>query len=316
MLDISVIIVSYNTAELTKKALDHVFDSLHDLKMQVIVIDNDSKDHTADILRREYSSITLIENNQNIGFGRANNQALPYLNSRYVLLLNSDAFVERDTIAKTVRYMDEHPKCGILGVKFLGRRGELQPSCRYFPTPWNIFLNRTGLKYFFTHAKMVDDMSWDHGSVRQCDWVPGCYFLIRKDLIDQIGLFDHRYFLYYEEIDFCFAAKAAGWEVTYYPYTTVVHLGGESAKSEGALTSSGRQIEALQIESELLYFRKHYGLIGVLAHLLLNSITDTAQFFKDALKLRPSTRIWSNLRRALIVWKTFFHTKFGTVSIH
>ena len=269
MLDISVIIVSYNTIELTKKALSHLFDSIHDLKMQVIIIDNNSKDQSADILRHEYSNITLIENKNNVGFGRANNQALPLINSRYVLLLNTDAFVEQDTIAKTVQYLDTHPQCGVLGVKFLGGNGELQPSCRFFPTPWNIFLNRTGLKRFFKHAKMVDDMSWDHGSVRECDWVPGCYFLIRKEVIDQIGLFDPRYFLYYEEIDFCFAAKAAGWQITYFPYTSVVHLGGESAKSEGAITSTGRQIESMKIESEFLYFRKNYGLKTAIINLCL-----------------------------------------------
>jgi len=311
MLDISVILVSYNTIEMTKKALRLLFASIHNIKMEVIVIDNDSKDHSADILRHEYPNITLIENKKNVGFGRANNQALPYINSRYLLLLNTDAFVEPDTIAKTVQYMDANPQCGILGVKFLGRDGELQPSCRFFPTPWNIFLNRTGLDRLFKQAKLVDDMSWDHASARDCDWVPGCYYLVRKEVIDQVGLFDPRYFLYYEEIDHCFAAKRAGWHVTYFPYTSVVHLGGESAKSEGEITSSGRQIEALQIESELLYFRKNHGVIAVIVNVFLITLADSIRLLKDILKLRRPRGRCVHLTHSLLVWKFFFRTRMG-----
>jgi GT2 family glycosyltransferase len=313
MPDISVILVSYNTVQMTKKALSHLFSSVHNFEMEVIIVDNDSKDHSADVLRHDYPQITVIENKKNVGFGRANNQALLCIKSRYVLLLNTDAFVEPDTIAKTVQYMDANPECGILGVKLLGHDGELQPSCRFFPTPWNLFLSRTGLNRLFKRTKMVDDMSWDHASIRECDWVPGCYYLVRKEVIDQVGLFDPRYFLYYEEIDHCFAAKKAGWKVTYFPYTPVVHIGGESAKSEGEITASGRQINSLNIESELLYFRKNHGMVGVLTHLFLNTLAGIVQFSKDIIKLRPTAIIYSNLKRALYLWPMFFRTEFATV---
>ena len=253
-LDISVILVSYNTIDMTKKALNDLFASVGNLEMEVFMIDNASRDNSAEVLRREYPHITLIENQQNVGFGRANNQALPFIRGRYVLLLNTDAFVESDTLFKTMQYMEAHPKCGMLGVRLLGRDGTLQPSCRYFPTSWNIFLERTNLKKFFKHTKLIDDMSWDHNSVRNCDWVPGCYALIRKEVIDQVGLFDPRYFLYYEEVDHCFAAKRAGWEVAYFPDSTVVHVGGESAKQDAAISSKSHQIESLQIESCCLLY--------------------------------------------------------------
>lgn len=316
MLDISVILVSYNTIELTKKALNLLFASLHNFKMEVFIIDNASKDHSVDILRNEYPNITLIENNKNVGFGRANNQALSLIDSRYVLLLNTDAFVERDTIAKTVQYMDTNPQCGILGVKFLGGDGELQPSCRFFPTPWNIFLNRSGLKRFFKRARLIDDMSWDHASIRDCDWVPGCYYLVRKEVIDQVGLFDPRYFLYYEEIDHCFAAKKAGWHVTYFPHTSVVHLGGESAKSEGEITSSGKQLESLRIESELLYFRKNHGLIAVMVDVLLTTLSDSIRILKDLLKFKFPRGRCVHLNHSLLVITAFFRTHMGKHPTH
>ena len=114
MLDISVILVSYNTIEMTKTALHRLTASEHNLNLEVIIIDNDSKDGSANILRSEYPDISLIENKKNVGFGRANNQALPLINARYVLLLNTDAFVEPNTLDLTVKYMDAHPQCGIL----------------------------------------------------------------------------------------------------------------------------------------------------------------------------------------------------------
>jgi N-acetylglucosaminyl-diphospho-decaprenol L-rhamnosyltransferase len=310
-LDISVILVSYNTIEMTKTALHHLFSSLNDFEMEVIIIDNASKDHSAEILRHEYPQIRLIENKKNVGFGRANNQALPYIKGRYVLLLNTDAFVEPDTISKTVQYMEANPKCGILGVKLFGRDGVLQPSCRYFPTPWNIFLNRTGLKSIFKRTRLVDDMSWDHATVRNCDWVPGCYYLVRKEVIDQVGLFDPRYFLYSEELDHCFAAKKAGWQVTYYPYTSVVHVGGESAKSDGEITSSGRQISSLQIESEMLYFRKNYGLTTVIANVFLVTFADCMQILMDIVKLRGLQRPLLRLAHLRLFWKCLLLTRMG-----
>ncbi len=312
-MDISVILVSYNTKEMTKKALNDLFASVGDIKMEVLIIDNASKDGSAEMLLREYPQIKLIENTQNVGFGRANNQALPLLSGQYVLLLNTDAFVQTDTLYKTMQYMEAHPTCGMLGVKLLGRDGALQPSCRYFPTAWNIFLERTNLKKLFKNTKLIDDMSWDHNSVRSCDWVPGCYALIRKEVIDQVGLFDPRYFLYYEEVDHCLAAKRAGWEVVYFPDTTVVHIGGESAKQEAAISSKSRQIESLQIESELLFFRKNHGLLGVLKHLILNSLADFILFLKALIKLKSSTDILFNLKRAMFVWQMYFRTQFAHV---
>lgn len=312
-MDISVILVSYNTIDMTKKALNDLFASVGDLELEVFMIDNASRDNSVEVLRREYPKITLIENSKNVGFGRANNQALPFIKGRYVLLLNTDAFVEPDTLIKTKQYMDTHPRCGMVGVKLVGRDGVLQPSCRYFPTAWNIFLERTNLKKYFKHAKLIDNMSWDHTSVRSCDWVPGCYALIRKEVIDQVGLFDPRYFLYYEEVDHCFAAKRAGWEVAYYPDTTVVHIGGESAKHEAAISSQSRQIESLQIESELLFFRKNHGVLGVITHLTLNSLADFILFLKALIKLKSPSDIFFYLKRALFAWKMYFLTRFANV---
>jgi GT2 family glycosyltransferase len=266
---VSVVIVNYNTAHLLPQMFAALDVAAKGIELECIVVDNASRDDSVALMQREFPQHRLLVNASNVGFGRANNQALPFATGGYVLLLNTDAFVSPDTLHKTLDFMDAHPRCGVLGVRLVGRDGSLQPCCRNFPTPLNSFLRRTGLEFLLPRGARADDLDWDHAAVRTCDWVPGCYYLIRRAVIDQVGLFDSRYFLYFEEVDHCRAAKQAGWEVVFFPDTTVVHIGGESARTDAKLTETGRQIDVMQIESELLYFRKNHGWMGVLADLLL-----------------------------------------------
>ena len=309
---LTVILVNYNTAHLLGDAIGALREASRGLSVQIVLVDNASRDGSVELIRSHFPDCDLIVNHVNVGFGRANNQALDLVRGRYVLLLNTDAFVADDTLKKTVGYMDAHPQCGILGVKLVGRDGVLQPSARYFPTPWNLFLNRTSLKRYFPKVRMVDDMDWDHASVRQCDWVPGCYYLVRKEVIDKLGLFDPLYFLYSEEVDHCFTVKKAGWEVIYYPYTTVVHIGGESAKSDGEISQSGRQLEALQIESELLYFRKNHGLLATLADVMLMTLADVIVVIKQLIRWKRRACVAPYWRHTLLVWLLFQRTRWGS----
>ena len=293
------------------EALNSLFASQGNFTLEVFVVDNASKDNSAQIIKNSFPNITLIENKVNVGFGRANNQVLDLVSGDFVLLLNTDAFVQVDTLQKTVQYMQQQPKCGILGVKLLSRDGELQPSCRYFPTPFNIFANRVGLNRFLPNIKLVDDINWDSTVTQPCDWVPGCYYLIRKQVIQQQGLFDPIYFLYYEEVDHCLTVKKAGWHVTYFAETSVVHIGGESAKSIGKITTSGRQLNKLQVESELIYFRKNYGWLTCIMHIFLIMLADSIQAIKNVLKLNYiGAAGFANSKLMLI---TAWNTRIGLV---
>ncbi|MDP3088415.1 MAG: glycosyltransferase family 2 protein [Methylotenera sp.] len=309
--DVSVIVVNYNTEQLLPKMLSDLKLAATNITLQIIVVDNASRDDSEVYMREHMTDCELIFNQANVGFGRANNQALSLIRGRYVLLLNTDAFVSSDTLTKTISHMDANPECGILGVRLLGRDGDLQPSCRYFPTPWSLFVQRAGLQKFFKSTRLMDDMQWDHASVRACDWVPGCYYLIRREVVEQVGLFDPRYFLYYEEVDHCFAAKKAGWQVHYYPDTTVVHIGGESAKSDGEITSSGHQLMALQVESELLYIRKNHGAFAVFMNVILTTLASAIVLAKSLLKARRPIPFLFCGQQVLLVWKSYFETHFG-----
>lgn len=295
-------------------ALRYLFASKCDFDLDVIMIDNASRDDSVQMIQQTFPQITLIQNKANVGFGRANNQALPLLKGDYVLLLNTDAFVAPDTLEKTVSFMQTRPEVGILGVRLVGREGDLQPSCRYFPTVLNLFLQRAGLNRWFPGVRYVDDMSWDHAAPWLCDWVPGCYYLIRKEVIEQVGLFDPRYFLYNEEVDHCKTAKNAGWQVMFYPETEVIHIGGESAKSDGAISQVSRQLVALQVESDLLYFRKHHGLLLVMAHFILQILADLILMLKSLIKLKPLSVYGQYMQHIYLFCKLAIVTRLGKLS--
>jgi len=309
---LTTLLVSFNTRGLLAPCLDALAAARAPLgDSPVIVVDNASSDGSAEYLEQHYPDVRLIRSGKNLGFGRANNLGLPEVRSKYLLLLNTDAFVEPDALTKTLAFMESTPDCGILGVRLVGRDGDLQPSCRYFPTPYNTFLARTGLARWLPAARMIDDMDWAHDEVRECDWVPGCFYLIRRELLDRVGLFDPRYFLYYEEVDHCFAAKAAKFKVMYYPHVSVVHIGGESAKSLGAISTSGRQLSVLQIESAQIYFRKNHGLAGLLWHLLLEELADVVLIAKAMLDRRKRAGVGYHLRRMAGVLAIARRTRWG-----
>jgi N-acetylglucosaminyl-diphospho-decaprenol L-rhamnosyltransferase len=311
--DVSILIVNYNSPELLPRLFASLFLSIKSISHEIIFVDNASSIDCRDVVLRLAPTAKFIQNQKNVGFGRANNQALNVAQGKFILLLNTDAFVSEDTISTTLSYMTERADCGVLGVRLIGSDGVLQPSCRYFPTPVNIFLLRTGLARWFPWSKPVDNMGWDHSSTRECDWVPGCYYLVRREVIAQVGLFDPRYFLYCEEVDHCRAAKSQGWKVIYFGQTSVVHLGGESAKSLGEISQSGRQISALQLESELLYFRKHYFLVGVIAHLFLVTLANVWFAAANVLKRGKLSAVVLATRNVSNIWKLFFATRFANV---
>ncbi|MNH99445.1 N-acetylglucosaminyl-diphospho-decaprenol L-rhamnosyltransferase [compost metagenome] len=309
---LDVLVVNYNTAGLLQPMFNALRQPDSAEPARYLVVDNASVDDSLERLATVCPEALLLANENNVGFGRANNQLVEHLQGKYALLLNTDAFVAADTLSKTLEYMEAHPDCGILGVRLEGREGDLQPSCRYFPTPLNVFLSRTGLERFFPMVRRVDDMQWDHASVRECDWVPGCYYLIRREVIDTVGLFDPRYFLYYEEVDHCKRVKQAGWKVIFYPHTTVVHIGGESAKSVDELNAASRQIPRLQIESELLYFRKHHGVVGLAWHMSLVCAGDLILALKALLKGRGRPAMAACWEHARVTWALLRDTKLAT----
>jgi len=310
--ELAVILVNYNTGHLIERCLDHLRAASDGLRVRVIIVDNASRDGSAELVRVRFPDCLLVANDVNVGFGRANNQALPLCEAPYVLLLNVDAFVFPDAVRKCLRHMDAHPRCGVLGARLTDMAGRGTYAGRRFPTPWSKFKIQVGLQRHSEHPSVADDEALPPDGSWACDWVVGCFYMVRREVLEQHGLFDPRYFLYFEEVDHCLMVKQRGWSVECMADARVAHIGGASAESEGALTSSGRQLSALQIESELLFHRKHRGFGGLLATVALALAADFIQGLKWVLKGRGFAGLRTFWQSSATTCRLALQTRLGT----
>lgn len=226
------------------------------LDFELIIVDNGSTDSTVRMLRAEFSEAVVILNERNEGFTRPINQALRQSQGRYMLVLNPDTIVLPGALNELARYMDAHPEVGICGPKVLNRDGTLQKACRRgVSRPWAAFSYFSGLSSLFPRSKLFGGYLLnylDEDVTNQVDGVSGSCMLIRRQLYDQIGMFDERYFAYQEDADYCFRAKEAGWNVVYLPTAQIVHFGGQG----GSRVQPYRSIFEWH-RSYYLYYRKN-----------------------------------------------------------
>jgi GT2 family glycosyltransferase len=263
MTTLSVIIVTYNSAPELPGCLNSLRDqTLKDF--ETIVIDNASRDNSVALIRSDYPEVKLIANDSNLGFGNANNKALTAAEGRYIVLLNPDATLPADTLENALKHIEENPDAGMGGGLLQGTQGEWQPSARLFPSLLNDALTISGLAHRYSKSSFFGrfDRSWaDPKQAVPIDWVVGAFAIIRRDLVDKIGLFDPRFFLYYEEVDLCRRVYQEGFKVYYWPDLVITHIGGASSETVDGLafSSSGKQLTLWRMRSQLLYYRKWHG---------------------------------------------------------
>lgn len=233
MTDIAVIIVNWNAREDLRRCLESLYaDPLPHVSYDVWVVDNASDDGSAGMVASEFPQVNLVVNTDNAGFSKANNQAIARTDSRYVFLLNSDAFIHAGALDQLVAYADAHPKAGIIGPRVLNSDGSLQFSCRRFPSLGAGFFRNTYLGRLFPHNKFARDylmVDFDHTQDSPADWLSGCAMLIRRGLLEQIGSLDEQFYMYCEDVDICQRAWDGGWEVVYAPQAVVTHAIGRSS---------------------------------------------------------------------------------------
>lgn len=244
---ISIVIVSYNVSKLLDECLQSVARALQGIDGEVFVVDNHSKDNTLTMLKEKHPEVRVIANEVNVGFSRANNQAIRLSEAEYVLLLNPDTVVYENTLHGVLDFMDQHPQAGGAGVRMLTREGYRAPeSRRSIPTPWVAMLKMLGAtrRYYMSH------LSWDEPG--RIEAVSGAFFLVRRKALDQVGLLDEDYFMYGEDIDLSYRLLKGGWQNWYLPYD-IIHYKGESTQK-----SSFRYVHTFY-QAMLIFFRKHYG---------------------------------------------------------
>ncbi|HLC45196.1 MAG: hypothetical protein A2722_01255 [Candidatus Doudnabacteria bacterium RIFCSPHIGHO2_01_FULL_50_11] len=247
-MDISIILVNYNTREFIKRCLESVFASKTGFTYEVLISDNGSGDGSIQMIKEEFPKANLIENNSNLGFSKANNIAISKASGGLILLLNSDTKVESDAIDKAIGYMNEHPNVGIMGCKILLPDGTPDRAARRkFPNPSNAFLRLFGLKKFSDY-----NIETPLDQEVEVDSVVGAFLVIRRAVIERIGLLDEEYFMYGEDLDWCWRAKEAGFAVMYYPGATIHHYKYGSAQAIPFRTIR------MAHEAMRIFYRKHY----------------------------------------------------------
>jgi GT2 family glycosyltransferase len=262
--DVSIVIVSFNTREVLRECLQSVLLESADLHAEVLLVDNNSADGSAQMVEQDFPQVRLFRSETNLGFGAANNLALREATGRYFVLLNSDAFFEPGALHLAIQHMEATPQCGLGGARLIGRDGAAQPSARSFHTILADLAVFTGLAGKFPNSRVFGklDRTWaDRDQAALVDWVPGAFSIIRPDTLRKIGLFDPRFFLYYEEVDLCRRIKEEGYQIWYWPDIVVIHIGGESSRQLKSLafSSQAAQVVMWRMRSTLLYYRKHHG---------------------------------------------------------
>ena len=231
---LSVIIVNYNVEYFVDQCLDSVKKAIKQLPVEVIVIDNASMDGSVEVLKNKHSNCTLIFNEKNVGFSKANNQGIECAKGEYILLLNPDTIVEESTFEKVIAFMDAHPNAGGLGVRMIDGRGTFLPeSKRGLPTPMVAFYKIFGLSTIFPKSKRFGHYHLGHlpeNETNKIDVLSGAFMLIRKKALDTVGMLDETFFMYGEDIDLSYRIQKGGYDNYYFPETSIVHYKGESTK--------------------------------------------------------------------------------------
>ncbi len=252
--NLSVIIVNYNTGHHLGDCLQALFDHTSDEPLEVIIVDNASTDGSIEPVQSAYPQVQLVTNNSNVGFASATNQGISLAHGNFILLLNPDTQIFPDTIKKTLAFLKQTPGAGIVGCRLLDEAREPYSSYRTFPTAWDYLFDSLFLTKLFPGSRLFGRFYLTNKTFTEpteVDVVQGALFLLKRELIDDIGLLDERFFMYAEERDYCIRAKAAGWKVFFFPGAEAVHIGGASTRHQAP------EMFIQQIKSTVLIHRKH-----------------------------------------------------------
>lgn len=254
-LQLSVAIVNWNTRELVIAALQSIYDGAQGVKLEIIVVDNNSSDDSADEISRLFPEVILISNRTNSGYAAGNNQAINRANAPYILLLNPDVILPEGGLAKALGFMNAHLDAGALGIRQVHPDGSLQRSVRGFPTPLAVLWELIGLARLLPQSTFFGAyrMTWfPYNAIAEVDQPMGTFLLIRRTALEAVGLMDEQFPIFFNEVDWCLRCKRAGWKIYFDPAVEIIHYGGASTMQVGA---------AMAWESRrglLTFYRKHY----------------------------------------------------------
>jgi len=283
--DVSIIIVNWNTRQMLAECLASLYASIAGANYDVWVVDNASSDGSLEMLRTDFPKVNLIANASNVGFARANNQAIAASTGRYVLLFNSDALLTPGALEALLAVAESHPRAGIVGACLLNPDGTFQASFTNFPGLWQEFLILTGLgrllrgRWYPSHGPHAGE------APRPVDYVEGACMLGRRDAIQAVGGLDEGYFMYAEDVEWCYVMRQHGWQVWYQPAARITHFGGGSSRTRRP------EREADMYRSRVQFFRRHYGGAAAFAlKAMIYALTAVKLVFHGLLRLASGGR--------------------------
>ncbi len=255
-MDLAVIIVSYNVKDFLDQALSSIQKALLNISAQIWVVDNASTDGTVGFIEKEYPDVKVIANEVNLGFAKANNLVLRKIKARYFCLINPDTIVQEDTFSTVLEYFEQNQDAGMVGCKILNPDGSLQLACRRsFPTPWIAFTKIIGLSRLFPGSRTFGRYNLtylDPEISYEVEAISGSFMVIRRRVVEEVGMLDEDFFLYGEDLDWCYRISKSGWKIIYLPTTQIIHFKGESSRR------SGFDSMRLFYQAMHLFVRKHF----------------------------------------------------------
>jgi GT2 family glycosyltransferase len=304
-IDVSIVVVSWNTRDVLRGCLRSIFEQTREISFEVFVVDNDSHDGSAEMVRNEFPPVKLIANSKNRGFAAGCNQGMRKASGRYTLLLNPDTIVLDDAISRCVRYADLHADIGVVGCQVLEDETRIQRTGFSFPSPSNMFLGLSGLSRAFPRSRLFGRPQlswWARDSEQDVDVISGMFMLVRREAIAQVGLMDEAYFVYAEEADWCYRFAKAGWRRVFTPCAQIIHLdGGDKSTSQVSI----KMFVQLQ-KSLMIYHRKNLGIAAWLSakaiYILSNSVRSIAWLIQSVVNHDSHRRRKSAAARAALLY--------------
>jgi GT2 family glycosyltransferase len=266
MVDISIIIVNWNTQTYLRTCLESIQATARGLQVQIIVVDNASSDDSVKMVKRDFPRVLLLPQQDNLGFAAGNNEGIRFATGRHLFFINSDVKVLDGCIEQLYALLESRPQTGLAGPRILDRNGSTQRSCMSRPTLWNTFCRTVYLDKLLPHWSLFSSLllgHWNHDTQRQVEVINGCFWAARREAIDVVGPLDERFFMYGEDVDWCTRFAQAGWEILFHPQAQAIHYGGASS------AKAPQRFYVQLYRAKLQYWQKHHSRLSTKAYRVL-----------------------------------------------
>ncbi|MCD4722094.1 MAG: glycosyltransferase family 2 protein [Desulfobacula sp.] len=308
-MDISIVIVNYNTCKMLDECITSIKQETR-ARFEIIVVDNASRDDSIDMIKAKHPDVILIQNQGNNGFAHGNNQGFKEANGRYYFMLNPDTLILDRAIDKLFEYMEQSSDAAIASPMNLDEKRGLQYNCDFFPSLWIMFVEYLRLHILFPKVKLFNRgriRYWDYADTRHVDSAMGCSLLIRSNVFNELNGLDDKFFMYFEETDFCYRAYKKGYKTFFYSESKIIHYGGQSAKTtEKAMM--GTMVSSYYLESKYYFFRKNYGITKMLCARMLDGVYGIFLWLKNVRRKDSRLKLDRQKKAAMFV-RSAFHFK-------